>query len=339
MVAESEKDIVPGLQLTCHELGVPVVGGIYSRLLVSSCFTVRGFILFCLDEMPEYILSEPVTSMDVVDNLCNELLQLLRNDSGGTLFLQFDAMVPNIASILDYCYLKLADRVSYSGVNAGSETFQSLPCLFDTERIEQGGLLAVLLAQDNAAQLEHGYLAPEKIINVTSSEGNKISSIDWKPAFEVYKELIDEQYGVSVEKDNFYSIAVNFPLGLIRASGEVLVRFPVSVLDDSSLLCAGEVPEYSVLTILHATDQQLMDGVMRLVDSTLGPSSDSPGLTFYCAARLKRLGEGHAQLEINALAAHVGDVTGAVTLGEIGTTKDGYYPVFHNGAIVHCGWV
>jgi coenzyme F420-reducing hydrogenase gamma subunit len=51
-----------------------------------------------------------------------------------TLFMLFDAMIPNIASILDGLYLSLADRVRYVGVNAGSETFQPMPCLFDQDR-------------------------------------------------------------------------------------------------------------------------------------------------------------------------------------------------------------
>ena len=38
-----------------------------------------------------------------------------------TLFLLFDGLVPHIASVLDGLYLRLADQVAYTGVNAGSE--------------------------------------------------------------------------------------------------------------------------------------------------------------------------------------------------------------------------
>ena len=60
-----------------------------------------------------------------------------------SLFLIFDAMVPNIASVVDGIYLALANRVEYAGVNAGSETFQPMPCLFDGERVVGNGLLGL----------------------------------------------------------------------------------------------------------------------------------------------------------------------------------------------------
>lgn len=96
----------------------------------------------------------------------------------------FDGMVPNVASILDNIYLELSNRVEYGGVNAGSETFQPMPCLFDeTQEVGDGGL-GLLLPGNMAPTLEHGFAQPEQAMSASSTEGNRIAMIDWRPAFE-----------------------------------------------------------------------------------------------------------------------------------------------------------
>jgi hypothetical protein len=77
-----------------------------------------------------------------------------------TLFMIFDGMVPNIASVVDGIYLALANRVEYAGVNAGSETFQPMPCLFDGERVVGDGLLGLLLPAGMVPLLAHGFARP-----------------------------------------------------------------------------------------------------------------------------------------------------------------------------------
>jgi hypothetical protein len=61
------------------------------------------------------------------------------------LFMIFDGMLPDIASILDALYLQLADQVFYGGVNAGSAQFQPIPCLFDQYQSMMHGVLCLLL--------------------------------------------------------------------------------------------------------------------------------------------------------------------------------------------------
>jgi hypothetical protein len=55
----------------------------------------------------------------------------------------FDSMVPNIGSLLDESYLHMANCVHYDGANAGRETFQTMSCWFDGQRIVSNGVLAL----------------------------------------------------------------------------------------------------------------------------------------------------------------------------------------------------
>jgi hypothetical protein len=276
----------------------------------------------------------------VAANLVSAVMPHLRTPEA-TLFLLFDQMYPRIATLLDELYLRLGNRVSYVGANAGSETFRPTPCLFDGARVAGGGVLALVLNGHRGAVLEHGYGVPQKMITASSTEGNRIITIDWRPAFEVYREVAREQYGVEVDRENFYRYGVRFPFGIVRGDGEVVVRIPVALEADGSLFCVGEVPANALLTLLRAPAVDSRLTVDTLVN---GLGERGPGrrdlLLFYCAGRRLYLGDEASREELAAFRTRSGAdrVAGALSLGEIGSPEPSAYPAFHNAALLAARW-
>ena len=247
LLPEAEHGAVEHLQAICARRAVPLVGAVFPALIESGEFRAQGLWLLRLDVMPYVALHEDLPhdaagAALAAEQIGGQLRAQITGDVPVTLFLLFDALVPNISTLLDELYVQLANRVHYVGANAGSETFQPIPCLFDNARTIQNGVLLMLLQPHLGAMLAHGYGAPPKMISATSTEGNRIWQIDWRPAFEVYQELVRAQSGVEITRENFYEHAVHFPFGIIRANHEVLVRIPVALEDDGSLFCVGEVP-------------------------------------------------------------------------------------------------
>lgn len=184
--------------------------------------------------------------------------------------------------------------------------------------------------------LEHGYKVPEQLIAATSTDGNRIISIDWRPAFEVYQERVQAQYGLEITAENFYQYSVHFPFGIIRADDEVLVRIPVALQDDGSLFCVGEIPANAVLTLLEAPDSNSRHTSELLAEDFAGNSDKESLLSFYCAGRRLHLGVESARNELLSLTRQLGNTSlfGALSLGEIGSSKRGGYPLFHNAALI-----
>ncbi|MDD2702039.1 MAG: FIST N-terminal domain-containing protein [Sideroxydans sp.] len=347
LLPEAEKETLPILQAACRNRSLPLVGAIFPALLEGGQFRTAGVWLMCFAQMPHYLLLdalpvEPDAVAERIREASGTLVKHLNGTEEATLFMLFDAMQPNIGSILDEFYLNLANRVHYAGVNAGSETFQPMPCLFDSERVIGNGVLLILIPDHKGAVLEHGYHAPARTVYATSTEGNRISQIDWRPAFEVYQELVRDQYGVEIDKDNFYEHAVHFPFGIVRANHHVVVRIPVVLNDDGSLFCVGEVPANSVLTLLerpevdtHETLRVLMNGLQAMGGK---PSDDL--LLFYCAGRRMHLGLELATAELQEFGARTmpAHIAGALSLGEIGGSTLHGYPLFHNATLVAARW-
>ena len=348
LLPEAEAAGLPLLQACCRELGLPLVGAIFPALVAATGFVTQGAWLLCQPvAAPAFLLDEiqgePQAAAQRIALATQALLaRQPPGDAKPTLCLFFDGLLGRIASILDELYLQLADRVDYAGVNAGSETFQPMPCLFDGERVVGNGVLGLLPALGTQVLLRHGYPAPEHAMTATATVGNRIVSINWQPAFDAYQALIASDHGIALTRDNFYQYAVHYPFGIVRASGEVLVRIPVALDDSGALYCVGEVPENAMLVLLRAPEAAASGCVPALTAALASAHGDiSPHnlLTFYCAGRRMHLGDA-ALTELAELARcnRTRELGGALTLGEIGCTENWGYPAFHNAAVVCTVW-
>lgn len=345
---EAQKHQVALLQAECAGLQIPLVGAIFPALIHQGMFHTDGLWLLRFDVMPFYALHAELPT-DVqgteqrLEQITGQIVGQLAGAEEFTLLMVFDAMVPNIGSLLDGIYLQLANRVHYAGANAGSESFQPMACLFDSHRQVSNGVLLLLLPQHRGAILEHGYHAPPHTVYATSTSGNRISQIDWRPAFEVYQELVSAQYGVQITTQNFYEHAVHFPFGIVRANHHAVVRIPVALNEDGSLFCVGEVPANSVLTLLQRPEVDSLETLRVLHAGLNGMHGESHGthlLLFYCAGRRLHLGMDRAASELREFdtLTRAAQVAGALSLGEIGGSTLHGYPLFHNAALLAARW-
>ncbi len=344
LLPEAQHGGVERLQAVCARRKVALAGAVFPALIESSEFRTQGLWLLRFDAMPYVALHENLPhdaagAAMAAEQIGGQLRAQIKDDAQVTLFLLFDALVPNISTLLDELYLQLANRVHYVGANAGSETFQPMPCLFDNTRTIQNGVLLLLLQPHLGAILAHGYGAPPRMISATSTEGNRIRQIDWRPAFEMYQELVRAQSGVEITRENFYQHAVHFPFGIIRANHEVLVRIPVALEEDGSLFCVGEVPANAVLTLLEAPkidSQHTLQTLVQGLTEINGELAGSEMLLFYCAGRRLHLGLDAATGELHQFdqLTRAAPIAGALSLGEIGSSLQWGYPLFHNATLV-----
>ncbi|WP_429019102.1 FIST signal transduction protein [Aeromonas allosaccharophila] len=341
LLAEQDAARVADLQLQCQHLDIQLCGAIFPRLISQHGFHQRGAWL-----QPRPAAHNPLliplpataTADELAGTICEQLTSRLAQwpdaQNAPTLFLTFDAMIPNIASILEGIYLRLADRVNYAGVNAGSGQFTAMPCLFDNHRLLAQAVSCVLLPHHSYPLLEHGYQLTAQPMLATSSEGNKISFIDWEPAFSRYQSLIRQQFQQHLTPEQFYQYGVHLPLGLLRANGDVIVRIPVAVTEEGALLCVGEVPDHSILTLLKAPQSPTAHAI-ELAGKLCQNGAPERIELYYCAGRQQHFGQ-QSQIEVATLFTHCGahELVGALSLGEIGSLRPGDYPLFHNGAIL-----
>ena len=336
LIPEDLKNAVPMLQRNANSVDIPLIGALFPELIFGAQFRRDGILLLELDPMPDYRLLSPLSGeqhgwKSAVEVLCQMVESL---PIGSSLLMIFDGLFGHIGSLLDDLYFELGDYCHYAGVNAGSETFQPMPCLFDRDNWLLDGVLGIALPHHPGAVLNHGYQVPQVAITASAAANNRITQINWQPAFEKYAELVQENYGVTVDRSNFYSMGVHFPFALLRGDGEMLIRIPVSLDDDGSLFCIGEIPEGALLNVAQAIMPGDTQSVANLIDKYRSLQASS-GIFFYCAGRRLHLGEASMQeLELLSVSIAPQPLIGALTLGEIGNSPEGGYPLFHNATLV-----
>ena len=347
LVPEALAERVPDLQAACRERGAPLLGAVFPSLFTAQGFVTDQVLLLCLAPMPPWLF-QPV--LDAAGRQAwHEAVRFMQATQPAVpgdeplLFMVFDGMLPNVGSLVDELHMALEQPVRYAGVNAGSETFQPMACLFDAERQAGMGVISLLLPPAVNALTRHGYPVSRALMTATSGQGNRIDTIDHRPAFDVYQQLILEEYGVHLTRENFYDYAVHFPFGLVTMV-DVLVRIPVALGEDGSLICVGEIPPNTLMRLLRAPEGGQGTAVSELatfVAERQGSAATRRWLHFYCAGRRMHLGEQALQ-ELQALQQQSGqaELSGALTLGEIDTLEAvglPRLPRFHNACLVALG--
>lgn len=266
---------------------------------------------------------EKIFTFRDIDKLGTEDITPHRNDFRSCI-LFVDGLSPGIRNFLDTFYEVYGDKVTLIGGGAGSITKDIKP-IITPGGLVKGGSCGFLLEGRVRFSVGHGWKRLYGPLIATRTEGNRILELNWKPAFEVYSEVLEEIKGIKVSPDNFFDVAKYYPFGMIREGEEDIVRDPIRVHKDMSVECVGDVPENSVLFIMKGEKESLIEGSRATCQIVRGDLR----LVFDCVSRTMVLGE-HFKEELD----NFGDnFVGVLTVGEIAPLSNGY-PMFYNKTTV-----
>jgi hypothetical protein len=172
---------------------------------------------------------------------------------------------------------------------------------------------------------------------VTRSAGNRVYSLDDRPALDVYLDRLDAPESARTDEAAFTRFALTHPLGLERRSGEDHVRF-VGEADfaDRSLGCIAEVPQGGVAWFMEGDADSVLQATQAACDGALSALAGAAPLgviAFDCIARRGVLGDTGIAEEIARIGETCGaPVAGFYTYGEIARTRG--ISGFHNQTLV-----
>ena len=156
---------------------------------------------------------------------------------------------------------------------------QAKPCVITNHGLKTDAAVLALVDSPSSVGVCHGWESIAGPFRVTESQGNTIQSIDWRPAFDLYRSVL-RQYGrVELTRDNFFAVARGYPFGIAKLSAERVVRGPVRVTPEGYLLCVGDLPEgcfvFSDFYVLHHFVHELDDlGRSGNIDVLCSTNSD-----------------------------------------------------------------
>jgi hypothetical protein len=158
--------------------------------------------------------------------------------------------------------------------------------------------------------------------------------IDYHPAFDYYKSIIEENSNHRFDHETFFDISKYYPFGIEKLDGSIIVRDPIMHVDNA-LNCIGEVPRNSIVYILKGSNQKLIAAAKKVASDIQQSNPLMPFILFNCISLLLILNKQHTkELKelIKNLPAHA-CLIGASSIGEIASTPSGSLE-FYNKSVV-----
>jgi hypothetical protein len=186
--------------------------------------------------------------------------------------------------------------------------------------------------------VRHGWRRVGDPMLVTGSGGNRVHTLNGRPALDVYLERLGAPAEAGADQEEFARLALVHPLGLGRRNGEEEIRLIAGGdFADRSLACIAEVPQAALVWLMEGDAESVRwAGGAACADAlaALGGHPPLGVLAFECVGRRPVLGPEGAQVEIDEITKCSGGapIAGLYTYGEI-ARKQGVIG-FHNQTLV-----
>jgi hypothetical protein len=234
------------------------------------------------------------------------------------------------------------EKIFFGGM-AGDDFTMTGTAVFTQNRETNHGIIALVLNADKVSLNGMAITGWKKLgisRKVTHSKGNRLYSIDRKPAVDMYLKYLGKgEQGGNRDFDLLNELSFEYPFIVEREnSHEILIKSPMNIdHEENALVMDMEMKEGETLWFSVPPDFDIVEEIIdeaKEVKNAAGGDADAL-LVFSCAGREPSLGplvtmenEGLAEVWKSPMA-------GFFTYGEFGRAKNGQQHV-HSGA---CCWV
>jgi hypothetical protein len=219
-------------------------------------------------------------------------------------------------------------QVPLFGGLAGDDLKVQETFVFSASQVTSNGV-AALVFDGNVIGLQgvafSGWKAIGTSKTITRADGNIVYEIDHEPALDVYKKYLNWDDDSTVAP----TLGFEYPLAVNRDDGSSVLRGPMVINQDKSLVYAGSVPEGAKVRFCVAPGIEIVDHVIEQMSEFKGQTQKSDAMVlFSCKGRQLALGPMIEDEVAGVRKLWDVPLVGFFTYGEIG-------PVLHGGCDFH----
>jgi len=305
----------------------PIIGGIFPQIIYQNMNYSKGTILVSLENQFELLTIENLSSTQDLDHLVEDI----SIDKLKTMFVFVDGLSKNINKLIATLFDNFGLDINYVGGGCGSLSFVQKPVVITNQGLKEDCALLAFSSLESSIGVKHGWEKISEELQVTKSIDNEVVEINYKDAFEVYKEVVEKVSNQKFNESNFFDIAKGYPLGIGKISGDLVVRDPITT-DGKSLICVGSVPNNSFIYILKGESKKLIEAA-SLASVEAKMEQEHFTLFIDCISRVLFLEEDFPK-EIEAIRKDEKILIGALTLGEIANNQSHYLEFYNKTSVV-----
>lgn len=314
----------------------PVFGGIFPEIIYADQKYTKGTVFAGIESETDVFTIDKLS--DLAANYDGQLEDKVSDDKiHKTLFVFVDGFSKRISALIDALFNYFGLDINYIGGGAGSLSFIQKPCLFTNNGLLEDAAILAFVNTDSGIGVSHGWKKISGPFKVTECDRNVIKTLDWKPAFDVYKEEVEKWSHKKFTEGNFFDIAKGFPFGILKLDAESIVRDPIRVDEDGGLVCVGELFVDSFVDILQGEKSNLINAARTAFQKSLAAygKSNKPGSAIFidCISRVLFLEENFSE-EIKAVSENNIPLFGALSIGEIANSGKDFLEFYNKTAVV-----
>jgi hypothetical protein len=200
-------------------------------------------------------------------------------------------------------------------------------------------VIAVGLASDGPIGIgvSHGWRRVGEPMMVTGAEGNSVTSLDARPALDLYLARLGAPTSLAEDPEEFARFAATHPLGIDRRRGPEARFVAGADLEARSLVCIAEIPEGDLVWLMEGDSSSVLaatDAACERAIEALAGTEPVGLIAFDCIARRGVLGDVGTAEEVRRISERSGGapVGGFYTYGEFARTSG--LTGFHNQTLV-----
>lgn len=315
-----------------HKTSLHVTGGIFPEVLFEGSRYCAGTLLVGLKTKMKGVVFTDFDH-DMIQNTFDKEFSDI-DPEGKTIFIYVDAFALNKTNVTNTLYNSFGTLPNYVGGGTGSLNKVDMPNLFTNQGIEKRAASVSIADVRTSIGVSHGWQAISEPLKVTEAHHNLMKSLEWQPAMDIYRQVVEAHSKKKLDDENFFEINEFYAFGISRLNAEMVVRHPFRH-ENGAVLTLDNVDQGSHVHVMFAEPQGLLQGAQnarKISDSRVGPKKSSEVLIIDCISRGVIMGDDFDE-ELLRLDPE-GRAFGALTLGEIANNGESFLEIFNKSAVV-----
>lgn len=333
-VGEHTEINIKELVNSLNKNGISFIGGIFPKVIFNNATYEKGIVVSTLYN---------VVHLSTINNISKKQYTVspffFENNKNYSLITYVDGLTSYISNFLSKLYENYGMKTNYFGGGAGSLSLKQAPCIFSKDGFFEDAAVVCIMEMKSSIGVKHGWKKLEGPYIVTKAKKNIIEEINWEAPFDIYQKIVEKDTQTKFTKDNFFQMAMGYPLGIIKQGVDYIIRDPLSIGDEKALVCIGEVEENTLINVMKGDPKSLLEAAKDAAEESITKASEpKTAIIIDCISRILYLNDQFKQ-ELENVSNSILDkhpdvsISGALTLGEISSYGNGYIE-FYNKTIV-----
>lgn len=314
---------------------IPVFGGIFPKIIHQNKILDRGIIILSIQQEIEIIPIEDLSEIDR-NTFSNLFSNKLLDEEFKTLITFVDGRSAEIEQLISELFNFYGIELNFVGGGCGSLSSPEISSILIGNKLYKNAAVLAALKANSSVGVKHGWQKLAGPFSVTDANKNIISKIDGQPAFQFYKTTIKKYGNVTVNSENFSAISRGFPFGIGKFDQEEIIRDPILIGTDDSLICVGEIAQNSLIYIMKGEENNIIEAAGEAYNEALTNfryKNDYIIFFIDCISRSLFLEESFQQ-EIDIVNKNPNPMIGVLSLGEIANSGKDFLEFFNKTAVV-----